>query len=459
MTTQTASTVPAPPAEAAVIRERLVLGFWSVAVMLIVMNTTMFNVALPQIMKEFALSSTTASWIVTGYSIVFAISSITYSRLSDFVPIRRLFVVGVACLGAGSLLGVFSHHFLMLMLARLVQAAGAGSGVALGVVLVTRYIPLSRRGRSMSAIISTATFGMGLGPVVGGAVTQYVGWNGLFIITALIVFLLPILFKLLPKEEAVHGRFDFAGAVFIGIGVTGLLLFMTTGSMLALAAGVIFLLSFWIRIKRTAQPFVQSELMSNTPYMLLSFMSFAAFAAHFACLFLMPMMLSRLFGMSSALTGLIIFPGAMLSAFLSNPIGRLIDRYGNHRILRGGSLLMLLGAVLFAFLSHMSPYVILCIYMPLSIGVTMLTTSVSNEMSRILPKEQIGAGMGLAQLIQFVGGAFGVAMSGKSIAWQKSLPLADVYAHIFWGISVLLLLAVISYFLYRKRQTSVVQTT
>ena len=120
---------------------------------------------------------------------------------------------------------------------------------------------------------------------------------------------------------------------------------------------------------------------------------------------------------------------------------------------------MLLGAVLFAFLSHMSPYVILCIYMPLSIGVTMLTTSVSNEMSRILPKEQIGAGMGLAQLIQFVGGAFGVAMSGKSIAWQKSLPLADVYAHIFWGISVLLLLAVISYFLYRKRQTSVVQTT
>ncbi|MBD0380771.1 MFS transporter [Paenibacillus sedimenti] len=458
-TTNTAKPQAAPHTDSIVLREGLVLVFWSVAVMLIVMNTTMFNVALPQIMKDFGLSSTTASWIVTGYSIVFALSSITYSRLSDYLSVRRLFVIGIACLGAGSLLGIFSHTFVMLLSARLLQAAGAGSGVALGVVLVTRYIPLSRRGRSMSAIISTATFGMGLGPVVGGVITQYWGWNGLFIITSLIILLLPVLYKLLPKEAGNHVRFDFAGALFIGIGVTGLLLFMTTGNLLALGAGILLLLAFWMRIKRNDQPFVQPELLGNRSYMLLTFMGFAAFAAHFATLFLMPLMLTRLFGQSSAMTGLLIFPGAILSAFLSNPIGRMIDRYGNHYMLRAGSLLLLTGAVLFGWLSGTSPIGILFIYIPMSIGVTMLTTSLSNEMSRILPKEQIGAGMGLSQLIQFVGGAFGVAMSGKSIAWQKSLPPADVYANIFWGIAGILLLAVISYYVYRTRQTAIVQTT
>ncbi|SDO10356.1 MFS transporter, DHA2 family, metal-tetracycline-proton antiporter [Paenibacillus sp. yr247] len=437
-----------------VLRERLVLGLWSVAVMLITMNTTMFNVALPQIMKQFSLSSTTASWIVTGYSIVFAISSITFSRLSDYLPIRRLLAFGIICLSVGSLIGIFSHHFIMLFASRILQAIGAGSGISLGVMLVTRYIPMSRRGRSMSVIISTATFGMGLGPVLGGAITEYWGWNGLFVVTALIVLVLPLLFRLLPKEEAVHVRFDFAGALFIGVGVTGLLLFMTTASLFALAAGILFIIAFWMRIKRAKGPFVQPQLLRNMPYMLLSFIVFAAFAAHFATLFLMPLMLSRLYGLSSVYTGLIIFPGAILSALFSNVVGRMIDRYGNHLILRGGSIFMLLGAVLFGWLSSISPIAILFVYIPLSIGVTMLTTSVSNEMSRILPKEQIGAGIGLSQLIQFVGGAFGVALSGRSIAWQKSIPLSDAFTHIFWGVAVIVLLAGMSYLTYHSKEQS-----
>ncbi|OPH60753.1 tetracycline resistance protein TetA [Paenibacillus ferrarius] len=453
MTTDKASPIKEAQ-EQEVMRERLVLGLWSIAVMLITMNTTMFNVALPQIMKQFSLSSTTASWVVTGYSIVFAISSITFSRLSDYLPIRRLLTIGIIFLGVGSFLGMFSHHFLMLFASRILQAIGAGSGISLGVMLVTRYIPMSRRGRSMSTIISTATFGMGLGPVLGGVITQYWGWNGLFLVTGLIVLVLPFLVRLLPKEQAEHVRFDFAGAISIGIGVTGLLLFMTTNSIYALVAGVVFLFAFWYRIKSANGPFVQPELLRNMPYMLLSFMVFAAFAAHFATLFLMPLMLSRLFGLSSVYTGLIIFPGAMLSALFSNVVGRMIDRYGNHLILRTGSILMLLGAVLFGLFSSLSPIAILIVYIPLSLGVTMLTTSVSNEMSRILPKEQIGAGMGLSQLIQFVGGAFGVALSGKSIAWQKSIPMGDVFTHIYWGVATMVLLAGISYLLYRARQLS-----
>jgi len=70
--------------------ENKLILIWSITTLLVVMNMTMFNVALPSILKEFSLNSTTASWLVSGYSIMFALSTLTFSRLSDFIPITRL---------------------------------------------------------------------------------------------------------------------------------------------------------------------------------------------------------------------------------------------------------------------------------------------------------------------------------------------------------------------------------
>ena len=91
------------------------LGF---TVVLVIMNTMMFNLALPKVAEQFSLATSTASWIVTGYSIVFAISSITYSRLSDILPIRALFIAALLSIGGGSLIGLFSDGFGVLLVAK-----------------------------------------------------------------------------------------------------------------------------------------------------------------------------------------------------------------------------------------------------------------------------------------------------------------------------------------------------
>ena len=78
----------------------LLLGF---TIVLVIMNTMMFNLALPDVAKDYRLSGASTSWIVTGYSIVFAMASITYSRLSDFIPIRKLFIIGILSLSLGRL--------------------------------------------------------------------------------------------------------------------------------------------------------------------------------------------------------------------------------------------------------------------------------------------------------------------------------------------------------------------
>lgn len=163
----------------------------------------MFNLALPDVAKAFQLTAASTSWIVTGYSIVFAISSITYSRLADFVPIRRLFVIGILSLSIGAIMGLFSNSFAVLLIVRILQASGAGSIPALSLVLLSRYIPLERRGKAMALIMSSVAFGLGFGPVVGGFIVEFLGWHLLFVVTAVTLVLVPFYMKLIPKKNHV----------------------------------------------------------------------------------------------------------------------------------------------------------------------------------------------------------------------------------------------------------------
>ncbi|MNE90391.1 hypothetical protein D3C80_1878980 [compost metagenome] len=81
---------------------------------------------------------------------------------------------------------------------------------------------------------------------------------------------------------------------------------------------------------------------------------------------------------------------------------------------------------------------------------TVLSSSVSNEISRILPSSQIGSGMGLFQLLQFFSGAFSVAMAASALEWQKGLPLSSAYSNIYWGLSVAAIIAIVSAFVYHR---------
>ncbi|OBZ13007.1 MULTISPECIES: MFS transporter [Bacillales] len=442
-------TAPTLTAEARpAFRDGLVVPLLGLTVIIVIMNTMMFNLALPQVTAEFMLSSSAASWIITGYSIVFAISSITYSRLSDFVPIRRLLMIGLIAMGGASVLGFFSHHYILLLVARLIQASGAGSVLSLTIVLITRFIPLDRRGKSMALITSAASLGLGLGPVIGGAITQYLGWNDLFIVTGISLLFIPVFYKLLPDEAVSKGTFDILGALLVGIGSTGVLLYITNHFWIALIVGITALVLFWLRINRAVNPFVQPTLFRNKRYIRLITLGIVSYINNFATLFLLPQVLIHLFKLTPGQAGLIIFPGALVAMLSSNRIGKIIDRHGNSMLLRLAPLPLLLAAISFALFADRSIYVIMVIYILMSVGFSALNSSVSNELSRILPSEHVGAGMGLFQLSQFISGAFSVAISGIVLASQSKLPLSSAFSNIFWGMAVIAVIAIAATWLY-----------
>lgn len=432
-------------------QENKIVWIWGLTTWLVVMNTTMFNVALPSVLSDLHLSSSTAAWIVSGYSIAFAISTLTFSRLSDFIPITRLLITGLSIYVVGSVFGFFSNNFYALLAARIVQAFGGGAVPGLGMIVAGRFIPYSRRGKAIAIIASGGSLGFGLGPVIGGVITQYLGWNYLFAITALVVVLIPFFGKLLPKEDIKKGQFDSLGASLTGLSVTGVLLFLSTFSYSILFGTIILFVLWWKYLHKKDDPFIEPKILKNRQYMKLIIGGFVAFLFNFANLFLMPIILSNVFNKEPLDVGMIIFPGAMLAVLAGQIIGRLIDRFGAAPIILLGQSFILIASITFAFVSTISTYLILSTYLFASIGFAAINASIANEVTRILSRNEIGAAMGILQLAQFVGGAMGVTLAGLLITLQEGFLAETIYRNIYLVLFILISFSSLNQLSYFKR--------
>ncbi|WP_456272217.1 MFS transporter [Bacillus sp. AK031] len=423
----------------------------SLAIWLVVMNTTMFNVALPNILNDFSITASEGAWVVSGYSIVLAIFTITYTRLSDYLPIRRLIAIGILLFGVSSILGFFAQSYSMLLLARLMQATGAAAIPGLSMVFASRFIPISKRGRAMAMIASASSLGFGLGPVAGGLITEHLAWNYLFIVTLMVILLVPVLVRILPKEEVQSGRFDFLGAVLTGCSVTAFLLFLSTFTWYFLLGGILLLILLWMRMNRAALPFIQPDLVKNKKYRLLLYISFLGFLTHFAILLLMPLMLGDIFSKAPASIGFIIFPGAMFSAVAAIYVGRLIDRYGNYSVMFGAHLLLLISTGIFYFLSPISEYWIMAGYMFTSFGFSSLSSSSTNETSRILSNEYVGSGIGMKQLTHFVGSASGSVVGAILLEWNGHHFAEEDFQRAYLALIAAMVVSLVLLLVYKRK--------
>ena len=431
-------------------QEHIVIPLWRLMVWIVLINTSMFNVVLPAVISDLTITPTHGSWIVTGYSLFLAISTVTMSRLSDFIPIKTLLMVGMLMFGFASIAGFFANSFIVLISARLIQAAGAGVSQALGIVMAARYIPVSRRGRAMASISLAASLAFGLGPIVGGFIAHLFNWNFLFLLTCLVLLMLPFFYKYLPKEQYKKGKFDYLGCILISLSASSVLLFLTTLHMLFLVMMFLAAFLFIFHVKRAKFPFIQPELFGNQPYVNIIFIGFAAFSTHFAALFSMPLLLAELYDKQSLAIGFIIFPGALLSAASALFVGRLIDKFGNQMTMIAGNAFLALSSLLFCFFINQGTIAITLIYILMSIGFFTLTTSLSNELSRILPAEQIGAGLGLHQLSTLFGVGFGVSIAGLFITKLEHFNVLK-YTCTFLFFFIFTLLSCFALFCYLKQ--------
>lgn len=398
------------------------------------MNGAMVNVALPSIQQAYGASEGVISWVVTGYFLVFAVGIPLYGRLSDLYSLRRTFLLGLAGMAVGSLLCALAPNLVVLITGRVIQGAGAAAIPALASATVARLLPAGERGVALGLIVSSVGVGAAVGPVAGGLVTQFAGWQVLFYATmVLTLFLIPGVWSLLPDEKppaSARGRFDLTGGILLALSA-GLLLFgVTEGEVSGFAsfaswgsflAAIIATIAFVRHILRTPDPFISPSLLKNRVFLAVSAIGFLSMVANISSVVFVPLLLSQFNGLSPGAVGLVLTPGAIAVALLSPVAGRLSDQLGMRAPILSGLALMLISAIsLSSFGAGASPWIIAVGMLGIGSGFAGVNSPITNAASAALPSQEIGVGLGIFQMIFFLGGGFGPALIGSFMALRSS---------------------------------------
>jgi MFS transporter, DHA2 family, metal-tetracycline-proton antiporter len=415
------------------ISTRLLLAVLISAVVIAVMNSSMVNVAVPVIRRDFGVSEAQVGWVITSYLLTYAVGIPLYGRAADVFSLRRAFCLGLMVFAVGSLVCTFASSLPLLVFGRIVQATGAAAIPALASASVAKVLPPGERGTALGLIVSSVGVGAAIGPVVGGALQQVAGWQSLFYGTlTLTLLLLPGAFYALPNTESAGERsFDVPGGVLLGL-AAGLFLFGITQGQVAgfasvsswgsFAGAALAATGFAWRISSAEHPFVSPTLFENRGYVAAVIVGYLSMLVNVSCLVTVPLLVSQANGLSPAATGLVLAPGAVALAILSPLAGRLSDRIGFKTPVYAGLGIMLL-SILFisSFGAGAAPYLVAVGMLGVGTGFAFTNSPNVNAAAAALPKEETGVGLGIFNGLFFLGGGTGPAVVGAFLAARREV--------------------------------------
>ena len=390
------------------------------AVFFSVLNASIVNVVLPVIGRDLSVEPTGLGWVITSYLLVYAVAIPFYGRLADLYGARKLFLFGLSVFSAGSLLCAVAPSYPLLLLARLVQASGGAAVPGLGITLTSRAYPPARRGSVLGWISTTIGIAAAIGPTLGGAVSDALGWNYVFVIGALAGLLIPPALSTLPmSQNKGEARLDVPGGLFLGLTVSGALLAVTEGARSGWAAPQVVgaaavsgaaLIALVVRQSTARSPFVPRELVGSPRYVALVGMSFTATAANLAPLVGLPLLLTSVNNLTPSQVGLALLPAATTTAVLGAVAGRVKDQIGGRIPVRGGLAVMLVALLCLSSYAGNSVWMVSALMALLGAGFAFVNTPLSAVVSLVVPGQVLASAMSINSMLFFLGGSFGTAL-------------------------------------------------
>ncbi len=391
-----------------------------IALFFAVLEASAVSVILPEIAIGISADTAQIGWLMTGFLLVTGIAIPFYGRLADRYGAGRLFIFGVALFSAGSLLAGMAANYQFLLVARIIQAMGGAAIPGLGMVLVSRAYGPESRGAVLGIIAATIGVSAAAGPLLGGLLSELLGWRSVFFVTTFTVLTIPMILRALPKvENRVAGNIDLIGGIGLGLMVAGILVVPSEGSRAGWAStfviigGASAVVGLGILAARQAfadSPFIHRELLRNLKYLALAGMSFSIMAANLAPLIGLPVLLAISNGLSSLEIGLVMVPGAILSAAGGLLSGRLTDRAGPRLPIRIGSVVMLLALFGLSANAGSSPWAIAGFAGLMGAGFGFVNTPLAATISRLVTGEMLATALSMNSMLFFLGGSIGTAV-------------------------------------------------
>ncbi|MEV4255303.1 MFS transporter [Spirillospora sp. NPDC049652] len=429
-------------------RQRLLLTLLLGAQFMVAVDFSILNVALPEVGAGLGFSLANLQWIATAFALAAAGFTLLFGRLADLVGRKRLFIGGMAVLGASSLLGGLATGPEVLLTARVLQGLATAAVTPAGLALLTtafREGPLRERALGLNGALMSA--GFTAGAILGGLLTSLLSWRFAFLINvpvaALVVALAPRMIT--DSRPAVRPRLDLPGAASVTAGLLLLVFGLTQagehgwtapGTLGSLAAGAVLVVAFWFVEKRAAEPLVPTALLKRRTVIWGNTAGLVAFVTETSLVFLLTLYLQKVLGYSPLATGLafgVLGLGTVLGGAFG---GRVVGRFGARATILTGGLVQAAATATLIALGTSPAWIGLLLAATFAGGVGNMLMIVAFMVTATsgLPDADQGRATGLATMTQQIGITLGTPiMSAVVIA---SSTAADVLPGIRVAIGV-----------------------
>ncbi|MBS4201990.1 DHA2 family efflux MFS transporter permease subunit [Bacillus sp. FJAT-49732] len=386
-----------------------------------ILNQTLLNVAIPHIMNDLSISASTVQWLSTGYmltnGIFIPITAFLIARLGT----RKLFLSAVSAFTVGSVICSISTSFSILMLGRVVQAAGAGIIMPLLMTVFLTIFPKEKRGAAMGLFGVAILFAPAIGPTLSGWLIGHYSWRILFdiVIPFGVIALILAFFWMADVTEITKPKFDTYGFIFSTIGLGFLLYgFSEAGNngwgstivLVTLIIGVIGLIAFIWRELTADEPMLELRVFKYDIFALTTVIGAIINMAMFAAMLLLPIYLQNIRGFSALDSGLLMLPGAIVMAIMMPISGWLFDKIGARWLAVFGLIVTVITTWQFTTLSITTSYgFIMLLYVMRMFGMSFLSMTVTTEGMNQLPTKLAGHGTSASNTARTVAGSIGTA--------------------------------------------------
>ncbi|MGP4016306.1 MDR family MFS transporter [Saccharopolyspora sp. 5N708] len=317
------------------------------ALIMQILDVTVLNVALAALGREFEVDAAALQWVLTGYMISLAVFIPSSGWIADRFGSRRTFQLAVVIFTLASVLCGVSGEMWQLVAARVLQGVGGGMLMPVGQAMLFRAFPANERAKAGAVLAIPVTIAPMLGPLLGGVLVEYANWRWIFFINVPVGALALLFAVVFLKEEArtSPGRFDLPGFVLAGAGLATLLYGLDQGAQLgwgvpqvwlSLVAAALLIGGLIWRELSVADPMLDLRLLTDRLFSTGNLLMLCQTAAIFGVLFLIPLYLQNLRGVSPMNAGLVLMPQAVVMLVTTQVVSRAYGRIGPKRLILAG---------------------------------------------------------------------------------------------------------------------------
>jgi MFS transporter, DHA2 family, multidrug resistance protein len=394
-----------------------------------VLDATIVNVGLAKMTAAFGTSVDKIEWVLTSYLLIFAVVLPSSGWIADHLGYKKTYFSGLLLFTIGSALCSLSWDENALIFFRVVQGAGAGFIMPVGMAIVTREFPPEQRGTAIGFWGIASAASISLGPLVGGYLIDNFSWHAIFDVNVPvgIVGLLAVLIIQREFKTEFTRDFDFIGFISMTIGLTSLLLALADGnaswntggwtSPFILSCFFISAISFVVFIVtelNVKHPIVDLSLMRDKNFAMANLIMFVFGIAFFGSTFLLPLYLQNSLGYTAFQSGLVFLPLGLIQAFVSPISGILTDKINPKYLISTGIVILAWTLYEYGFFSLQTENAQIAhpLYLR-ALGMGMIFAPLSALALLKIPKFKIAQASGLFNTIRQIGGSFGVALLGS----------------------------------------------